>query len=121
MLTTELTLSERVLMSRRRAGLSVKELAPMLGVSESLLRTWETDAKREKARTQPPEPGDIKTTADLALYEQCVLARLRSGQKAKDVAKSISLSGSWLTKAERGELDDVEALANYWRVQAVLQ
>lgn len=119
----ELNDAERVTISRRRARIDNKPLtiaaaAKLFGVTDGVFRSWENP--KSKSRTPAPLPGDVTTVADLRPYERCYLARVRSGLKAKDVAAELGLSDRWLTKAERGEQDDIEALVNYWRMKAVL-
>lgn len=119
----ELTGAERVTISRRRARLNDKPLTiaaacKMFGVSAGVFRSWEDEERN--GRTPTPLPGDVTTVADLRPYERCYLARIRAKAQAKDVAAELGLSDRWMTKAERGEQDDIEALSNYWRLKAVL-
>lgn len=104
MLVSELTHGERLIISRRRAGLTQTEAAEEYGVSLYKYRLW------EKGESEPPKvavPGRLKP------YEKCVLARLRNKQTIRELAAELELCRWWVQQMERGQ-QPCDRLMSHW-------
>lgn len=103
----EPTAGEHLELTRRRAGLSQRAFADLLGVPVTRLRRWERDYVEA--------PLDV-TVDELRPNEWCFLQRKRAGLRLLDVAEDLSVRQTWVHRAERGELrgDQLGALVAYW-------
>jgi Holliday junction resolvase RusA-like endonuclease len=103
-----LTPGEALDIERRRAGLNRQEFAALLGVSPYVVRSWLEDVTPKRF----PQP---KIQLDsLTAVETLIVLRLREGWTVKELAYRTQLAYSWLSKVERGEVQDVEPLLVFW-------
>ena len=100
---TDLTLAERVLLQRRRAGQSQREAAKAHGVTLYRFRRWETGEE---------EPAKV-SLGDLRSHEVCFLRRRRAGISVQDLARELDVTPWWLTQMEYGRQGCVRLL-DYW-------
>ena len=103
-----LTPGERLLLARRRARITQKELADWLGVSPRRLSRWEKDEEDGA----PPVP-----ISALSPGEQCFFRRKWAGLSVKEVAEELGLSPRWIQRAEAGESKNIEPLTGFWEAR----
>jgi len=103
MLASDLTRGERLMVDRRRRGLSQVEMSTFLKVGLRQYRKWERDE----------EDAPNKGVGKLALHERCYMARRRASVERQQLAKRMKCSRLWITLMETGRAP-VEALAEYW-------
>lgn len=104
--TSDLTAGERVLIDRRRRGLTQSEAAQKAGVSMHEWLNVEADGRMDGG----PAVGVLGEN------EQCYIMRRRAGVKASEVAKKIGVSRYWLSRMERGTAP-VDTLAKFWNLE----
>lgn len=111
----DLTIGERIELSRRRARFTQVQLADAYEVSTDTVRRWEADELRKGA----PVPAVGK----LAVHELCWLARRRRRVTLRELSKATGLAVTWLHRAERGEIppERAGALVAYWRKAGALR
>lgn len=100
----EITPAERLLVWRRRHGLSQEALAQQWGVSMRTLLGWEYGT-REAVPKLPVLP--------LGNGEVCFLYRRRAKVKLSKVASDIGVTAYWVTQMERGRANP-QSLLEYW-------
>lgn len=105
--TAELTLSERLVVKRRRLGCTQIEMAIKLNVSIRTYQAWE-----ESIDGDPP-PETILFRGLLRPHEWCYIRRRRSGLSRAQVATRIGRSLGWVTLMERGRRN-CEILTQFW-------
>lgn len=93
----DLTPGEKLLINRRRVGMSQSDAAAKHGVPWGVYGRWERD--QETSRRVPRV-----AVGRLKLHEQCMVARLRKGYSQRDLAKRLKLSTFWVRRMERGEI-----------------
>lgn len=91
---SELTIGERLWLTRRRSGHTLQDQAAYYGVSHWRYTEWEHD--RPTAEAAPWVPVD-----SLNAGEQCALARRRSGWPLRRVAREARISHVTVLKWER--------------------
>lgn len=101
-----LSRGEKLLLERRREGLTQPEAAKKRKVSTSLYRLWESDKETEEA-------APSVALGAVEVSEACFIARRRSGKTVAQVARALRVCRFWLYKMERGEAP-TEQLAEYW-------
>lgn len=103
---TDLTQSERLIVYRRREGLTQKQMAKKLGMSLRAYRACEVSS-------QPcdfdPEMEFVKT------HEMCYLLRIRKRWSLEAGAKRVGVSRWWLRRMERGDAP-VARLKSFWGI-----
>jgi len=104
----DLTLGERLMIGRRREGLTQTEAAKKHNVTLYKYRQWEEDDMRGKGTAPFIRLGPLKKN------EQCLVRRRREGLRAAQVAEHMKISEFWLRRMERGN-SPVRALYNYWQ------
>jgi DNA-binding XRE family transcriptional regulator len=102
--TTELSQGERLLVYRRREGLTQEGMADQLGVSLYAYRKMEEESA--PCSFNPP-------LGSLSQREQCFVQRLRHGWSLAHAAESIGISRWWLRRMERGDAP-VRRLWAFW-------
>ena len=101
-----LTSAERLLLHRRRLGITQFEAAQLLNIS-----AWSYRQLEEGSRLPDrPEP----TLDNLKDYEVCLILRRRANRTRSSVAKSVKISEQWLTQMERGRVP-ADRLIEYWK------
>lgn len=100
-----LTKGERVLIARRRTGMTQVEMAGLFGVSVHQLKQWEYD-----------QCDDIPAVKVTTVFEHdwCFIQRRRQGWLLRELAEKVGLAAKWLHRAERGEVRDVGPLVEWW-------
>ena len=102
----ELSPSEHFLIWRRREGLSQKQAALPLGLSQTkLIRIEREDIKDYN--------GEKPFLGDLYSHEKCFIFRKRSGWTIDRLADEIGVSRYWCNLMELGKAP-VERLVDYW-------
>lgn len=104
MLASDLTRGERLVVVRRRAGLSQVKMASKLKTGLRQYRAWERDE----------DGAPAKSVGKLEMHERCYIARRRSGLERQQLAKRMKCSRLWITLMESGRAP-VAALQEYWR------
>lgn len=106
-LRLELTPGERLLVARRRSGLSQIEMAEIYGVGLDKYRGWE-----ENLGDVPHVKG--VHVRELPLEELCFLHRRRRGITLKQVATAFGKSPSWAHGvARRGRSENLRKIVDY--------
>ena len=101
----ELTSAERLVLHRRRLGITQHEAAGLLSIT-----AWSYRQLEEGSRTPDrPEP----TLDKLKEHEICFILRRRAHRSRTSVAKSVGVSECWLTQMERGRVPATR-LIEYW-------
>jgi transcriptional regulator with XRE-family HTH domain len=103
--TSALSPGVRLIISRRRRGLTQAQEAKRRKASLYQYRGWEED------RGEVPE----EKIGRLEVHEQCYVRRIAKGLTLDEVAKDVGVSRWWLRQMERGTAN-VERLRKYWRV-----
>lgn len=103
--TSGLSPGVRLIVSRRRRGLTQVEEAKRRKVTLYQYRGWEED------RGEVPE----EKIGRLEVHEQAYVRRIADGRTLDDVACAIGVSRWWLRQMERGTAN-VERLRKYWRL-----
>ncbi len=100
-----LTIGERMLIVRKRRGLSQKQAAEQVNVSRATWSKWERDL------VEPP----FGTMMGLAPspHELTMIQRRRKGMTQKDIAEEVGCSRYWVSQMETGQADS-KVLEGYW-------
>lgn len=101
--TSDLDPHERLLIARRRDGVSQADAATAFGMS-----AWEYRLAEAGRRPVPR----IKL-GRLAPHEACFLMRRRAGMQRKFLAAKLRVSPFWLTQMERGKVNATR-LIDHW-------
>ena len=99
----ELTNGERLLMQRRREGLTLEGAAAACGVTLYRYNRWERDE----------EEGPRVAVGRLAFRVVSFILRRRAGASAADFARLLGVTAWWLRQMESGEASD-DRLRSYW-------
>jgi DNA-binding XRE family transcriptional regulator len=102
----ELSPSEHFIIWRRREGLSQRQAAAPLGLSQRKLYQIE----REEIKNYK---GEMPFLGSLYSYEKCFIFRRRSGWTIERLAVTIGVSRYWCNLMELGKAP-VERLVDYW-------
>jgi DNA-binding Xre family transcriptional regulator len=106
MLTTpQLNPSERLLIDRRRRGLTQTQASQAWGFTEWHFRMLE--AGNRQSVCPRVRIGKLKP------HESAFLMRRRKGIKRTELAKMIGISCWWLTQMERGQVNS-KRLIEFW-------
>src|SRR5690606_8962828 len=89
-----LTRSERLVIWRRRKGLTQVQAAAELGVRADRYRDWE--AGRRGSEIPRKEVGKLE------VREVCYLRRRRAGRAQREIAAAIGMTRLWVIKMEEG-------------------
>jgi len=103
-----LTPGEYLELERRRCDLTQLDAAGLLGHSLHAYRRREKDLAGVS--------GD--RVVELTDFEWCWLRRRRSGLSLTDVSEALGLSRNWISRAERGEVLQLEVLVEWWKQRA---
>lgn len=109
---TKLSPGQKLLIYRRREGLTQAEAAEHIGMPESSYCCAELDQAHHGWTILSPLLGRLRE------YEKCLIFRLRRGMSQQEVADAIGRSRYWLGKMERGEVTWT-TLARYWSSRMV--
>lgn len=101
--TADLSSAERLLVWRRREGLTQRQAARRLSVSQYRLRAWELGAG------EPPRVS----LGRLLPHESCFLLRRRSGTSLEELARQLGVTPWWLCQMEGGSAP-VDRLLRHW-------
>ncbi len=104
--TSQLTPSERLLVDRRRRGLTQTQASQAWGFSEWHYRMVE--AGNRQSSCPRIRIGKLRP------YESAFLMRRRLGWRRTELAKMIGVSSWWLTQMERGRVNP-NRLLSFWR------
>jgi len=102
--TSELSKGEKLLVYRRRRGLTQSKSAKERKVSLYTYRRWEADELDAVPKV---------SVGRLSEAEQCFLLRKRKGMSLADAAKEIDICRWWLCQMESGEAP-IDRLLAYW-------
>ena len=97
------TKAERLLINRRRAGLTQPEAAESWGVSLYQYRRWELGS----------DAAPFVAVGWLRHHERCLLMRLRLKVSLRKVARDLGVSRWWVIKMERGDAPP-DRLVEHW-------
>ena len=98
---------ERLLVQRRRDGLTQRQAANEHGVTLYRYRQWET--------TESSVNGVPKVNVGrLRVHEQCLVYRCRARMTQAQAAKASGMSKYWLWLIEQGEEDGTK-LIEFWQ------
>ncbi len=100
--------AEKLLIRRRRLGITQSEAAGLVGVPYRRYVEWER-GERDIPAKHIPRLGKLKP------WEQCLILRERHGMSQAEVAQALGRSRIWVGMMERGEVDCGE-LINYLRL-----
>ena len=100
----KLTAGERLLVARRREGLSQTQAARKHGVTRRVYGGWERD---DRPGAPSVRVGRLET------HERCLLYRRRVGWTQERVARDLRCCRWWLNQMERGDAP-VDELLWYW-------
>ncbi len=102
---SNLTNGEKLLIWRRRCGLTQPEAALRYRLTVKRYRNW------EKGR----HFWDPEIDVEMPLYERekCLLLRRRRNWRQAEVAKKMNMSREWVNMMERNEAS-VEPLVKFW-------
>lgn len=101
----KLTRAERLLLQRRRRGLTKAEAAERHGVSLYRYERWEAGETLG---------APLVGVGRLAFREASLIMRLRAGVGLGAFAGLLGCSGHWVTRMEAGEAPD-DRLRAFWR------
>mgnify|MGYP006430020279 FL=1 len=90
----DLTKGERLLLDRRRRGVSQPEAQP--GVPVDVYRRWETDQFVNEWNVPLIQIDEIQA------HEQLLLVRRRLGKNQTEMAEALNVSVAWLKVLETG-------------------
>lgn len=102
--TSDLTVGEKLVVKRRRDGLSQVKAAKKAKVSLFAYRQWEQDVEKAPA----PKIGKLED------HEQCYILRRRAGWTTQELADELEVCRWWLCQMERGAID-TQPLVAYWQ------
>ena len=101
----ETSLNEKLLIWRRREGLSQRTAGALFGLSRSKYGSAERD--------QDPEGVTVPYVGELYSYEMCLILRKRSGWTISMCADQLGVSRYWYNLMELGKASP-ETLVQYW-------
>jgi hypothetical protein len=100
-----LTLGERLETSRRRAGISQREAAALIGLPfKRYIR-----AEHDEIDDAPAPPIEL-----LSLGEECHITRRRAGFTLQDAERLSGFKAKWIHRAELDQTLSSQALVNFW-------
>lgn len=94
-----LTDAERLLLRRRRLGVSQKVMAKKLNITQCTYASYERDEERQFRHAPPLEIPDIE---DLADFEIVTLLRIRAGLTLAQAADVVGTSRATYVQIEGG-------------------
>jgi len=100
---SELTTGEKLLVLRRRAGLTAAKAAKKRKLSLYRYNRLERDE----------EDGPRVAVGKLAFHERAFLCRRRAGLTVDQLAKRFGVSGWWLSQMEAGKVPDARLRAGW--------
>ena len=106
--TRDLTPGERLILDRRREGMTKAATAAAYGVTLYRYSQWEAGTWSEEIPT--PSLGR------LAVHESSHIQRRRAGLSVVDFAKAIGTSAWWVTRMEAGTAPP-DRLVEFWARQ----
>ena len=109
-----LTKAERLEVSRRRADLTQKEAAELLGIPFFRYKRMEKGDLETDGST-PSVPVGALTQA-----ETCRVFRRRAGYTLAELEAETGLKAKWLHRAEVGNTRNIAALVEFWRARAAV-
>lgn len=109
MKTRDLSKAEKLILWRRRQGISQTDAAYHFDVSFSLYRRW------EQGHGGCPRVAIGK----LKECEQFSLVRRRAGMSVTELAEAMGISRWWLTRMENGTAP-LDRLQEYWKGTAAV-
>ena len=101
----QLSKSEKLLIWRRRSGLTQAQAAQEHQVSHRRWGRW------ERGDEEPTVDKDITT---LAVHEHLLIVRRRSNISQEEVARDLGCTRAWVQMMEAG-LNGCEQLVRYWK------
>jgi len=104
-----LTVGEKLILARRRAGLGQSVFAQRYNASRNRYGEWERDEEPLPSCHKTPE---IK---DMSVLEECFILRRRAGLTQEQCAEEIGVSRFWYNQMEMGTAAAGELL-KYWGV-----
>lgn len=107
---SDLSTGERVLINRRRLGVTQRVLAPRLGLTRRQLQDLEAGTFRFQVNEATI---GFSSLDDLAENEVCVVLRHRSGKSMLDLEVALGVSRSWIYEMESGR-ESCDKLRAYW-------
>ena len=100
---SRLSSGQRLLILRRRKGISQRQAAAQYGVSLYKYRHWETDV----------EQAPLVSVGRLADYEEFVIRRVLDGASVLELAEEMGITRTWRCRMEFGKAP-LERLAEWW-------
>lgn len=101
----EVTIGERLLIFRRRDGISQAEAAQQHGVSRNMY------GEMERAESEPC------IIVELSVPEKCLIMRRRRGYTQQECADRLGVTRFWYNQMEKGSAPVAE-LAKFWGIEA---
>ena len=105
----DLSSGERLILGRRRRGLSQLARANFFGVTLYRYRAWE-DEKQEPPARKVPKLGKLHD------YEACYVLRRRRRIALQDLVAKLDVTPNWLCEIEHGRQPAGRLLAHWRRV-----
>lgn len=105
-----LTPAERLVLARRRTGLSGPDLAKKLKMRRHDLQNMELGTREPEGKEVM---GMIRTVKSASIAELCYIARRRTSKNTSEVADEVGLSRQWVCLMERGKVS-ADKLASHW-------
>lgn len=101
----KITPSERLVIWRRRKGLSQRKAARHFRANLYSYRQWEAPNSSETPSVR---------LSNLKPFEVCYLRRLRAGKSLTGLASELGMTANWLCEIEHGRRP-VDKLAKFWQ------
>jgi len=114
---SDLTIGEKLLLSRRRLGESQRVAAGKLGVSLYRYRGVEVGRPPKELDVTPRREKALSARLDIdevAPHEECFILRVRARLSVRRTAELMNVSQWWFIKMERGR-EDASLLVSFWR------
>ena len=109
MTVNDLSIGERVYLSRRRHSLTQRDVAGILGITRRQMQELESN-RFKGSMTYLDTFARIAAIHD---HERCVIARRRSGKSMSEMEAGTGMSRQWIYEMETGR-EHCGALLNYW-------
>ena len=103
----ELTEAEKLMLGRRRQGLTQGQMAELHGVPRNTWCEWESGRETVPANVRVASLGKITAA------ERCLIMRLRSGERQVDIAQALRVCAYTIRKMEQGKVN-CQMLLDYW-------
>lgn len=109
----DLTMGERLVVSRHRMGITQREMADRLGLTRRQAQELEADSYRGVV---PQRVRDFAELGEaLRLHERCVVARARTKFGVSEVAGWLGVSRQYVYEMESGR-EDCGRLVALWKI-----